>query len=152
MATLVAACSIWTGWRDRGQLTLRLHMQRFTQDPVTGELIEAALDSLEGCELRLTVVNRGRRAITPVTWYGVPHSWSTAHVLLHEFIRPQPISETQPTCMVYRDVQALVAGFRRMYVLDSCGRRWYVRRKHLRSITKQVEALRMADARLAGDP
>jgi len=143
VATLTAGWSIWSVYRDRGCLKLELELRRFVQNGGGGQ-IEKPVDQLEGIELRLRVANIGRRPLMVVSWYGVPHARSAKHILLSQFPRHAIINETEQASFACRDVEALTSGLRRMYVADSSGRRWDVRRRHLRPITKKIEALRVA--------
>jgi hypothetical protein len=140
VASLTAAWNIWSVLRDRGRLELGLQLRRYVQNAGGGQ-IQKPVDRLEGIELHLSVANTGRRPIALVAWYGVPRSRSVGDILLREGVRPQSLAETEQTSMVCRDVEALVTGLRRMYVVDSSGRRWDVRRRHLHPITMQIEAL-----------
>jgi len=149
VATLTAVWSISSVYRDRGCLKLELRLKRFAQD-ASGALIEMPVDSLEGCELHLPVVNVGRRPIAVIAWYGVPRSRSIGNILLRKVIRPQSLNETEQFSMVSRDfVEAFAAGLRRMYVVDSSGRRWYVPRNRLRAIAKSIKTLCLTDGRHA---
>jgi len=149
-ATLTAAWSIWSGLRDRGRLKLHLHLRRFVQNAGGGQ-IEKPVDRLEGIEVHLGVVNTGRRPITAVAWYGVSRSRSIGNILVRKVIRPQPLNETERLPMASRDfVEAFAAGLRRMYVVDSSGRRWYVPRNRLRAIAKSIKTLCLTDGRHAG--
>jgi len=140
-ATLTAGWSIWNGLRDRGRLKLHLHLRRFVQNAGGGQ-IEKPVDRLEGIELHLGVVNTGRRPITAVAWYAVSRSHSIGNILVREIIRPQPLNETEQFSMASRDfVGAFATGLRRMYVVDSSARRWYVPRNRLRAIGRQIKAV-----------
>ena len=146
VATLTAGWTIWVGLQDRGCLKLALQLRRYESNAI-GERIEKPPDRLDGIELHISVVNTGRRSLTVVSWYCIPHSRSAEHILLSQYPRQVLLSETEQASLVCRDVAALAGGFRRMYVVDSSNRRWYVRRRHLRTITKDIKALRSADSR-----
>jgi hypothetical protein len=137
-ATLTAGWNIYSGFRDRGRLKLGLQLRRYVQNAGGGQ-IEKLVDRLEGIELHLSAVNTGRRPLTVVGWYGVPLARKASHSLLSQFPRQQIINETEQTSFVCRDVEALATGFRRMYVADSSGRRWYVHHRDLHSIAKQIK-------------
>jgi len=150
VATLTAGWSIWSVYRDRGRLKLDLFLKRFAENSY-GEDIERPVDSLEGCELHLTVVNVGRRPIRPATGHGTPRRRlrGAADITFSEAICRKPLNETEHCSVVYRDfVVAFTSGLRRMYVIDSSGRRWYVPRRQLRAITKEIEVLRSTDVSL----
>ena len=152
-ATLAAGWNIYSGFRDRGRLKLELHLERYVLDTPYGDRVQMPVDSLEGCELHLSVVNVGRRPITPNAWRGVPRRRprGAVGITLGEAMRQRPLNETEQCSDVSRDfVEAFVVGIRRMYVVDSSGRRWYVPRRHLRTITKEIEVLRSADGSLEG--
>jgi hypothetical protein len=151
VATLTAGWNIWIGFQDRGHLKLGLQLRRYVQNAGGGQ-IEKPVDQLEGIELHLSVVNTGRRPITVIGWYGVPRSRSIGDILLRKVIRPQSLDETEQMSMVCRDVKALVTGFRRMYIVDSSGQRWHVRRRHLHPIVKQIKTLRTAESGSTGYP
>jgi len=148
VATLTALWSFWIGVRDRGHLKLKLELKRYEQTS-TGR-VGRPVDQLEGIELHLAVVNRGRRPVMVVGWYGVLRGRRAEHTLLSQYPRQELLHETDPAFFVCRDVEVLGSGFHRMCVEDSSGRRWYVPRKDLRSIVKQIRALRkVEDASLA---
>jgi len=147
-ATLTAGWNIHSGFRDRGRLKLELRVKRFERNSI-GEEIEKPVDCLEGTQLHLGVVNTGRRPITVTAWRGVPRRprSNDADIRFHEVMCRKLLNETEQCSLVSRDlVEAFTAGLRRMYVIDSSGRRWYVPRKHLRAIAEEIELLRSADS------
>jgi len=145
VAALAAGWSIWSVYRDRGCLKLELRLKRFVQD-AHGAPIEMPVDSLEGCELHLTVVNVGRRPIRPATWRGTPRRRlrGTADIMFSEAICRKPLNETEHCSDVCRDfVGAFTSGLRRMYVTDSSCRRWNIPRNRLRAIAKQIKTVQL---------
>jgi hypothetical protein len=149
VATVTAGWSIWSGSRDRGHLKLKLHMERYVQNTLSGELIQVTVDSLEGSELHLTAVNVGRRLVAIAAWRGVARG--TGDITFGEQRSPKPLDETGQCSLVSREFAgAFRSGLRRMYVTDTSGRRWYVPRDYLRAIATQIEALRTVDGRVEG--
>ena len=150
-ATLTAGWNIWSGFRDRGRLKLELRLKRFVLDTRYGDPIEMPVDSLEGCELHLTVVNTGRRPIKPDAWRGIPRRRlrGAADIIFSEAICRKPLNETEHCSDVCRDfVGAFTSGLRRMYVSDSSGRRWNVPRNRLHAIAKRINTLHSVDGRV----
>ena len=118
-----------------------------------GEEIEKPVDRLEGIQLHLGVVNTGRRPITVTAWRGVSRCLCSNGVItpFREVTCRRLLNETEPFSIVSRDfVEAFTTGLRRLYVIDSSGRRWYVLRKHLRAIAKRIKALHSVDSRDEG--
>ena len=153
VATLTAGWSIWSVYRDRGCLKLDLRLKRFVPDASYGDPIEMPVDSLEGCELHLAVVNVGRRPIRPATWRGTPRRRlrGVVDITFSEAICRKHLNETEHCTVVCRDfVGAFTSGLRRMYVTDSSGRRWNVPRNRLRAIAKRINALHSVDSRAEG--
>ena len=147
VATLTAVWGIWSGFRDRGQLRLELQMKRFDENSY-GEEIEKPVDRLEGTQLHLRVVNTGRRPIMVTAWRGVSCCLYSNGVIMpfREVTCRKLLNETEQFSIVSRDfVEAFATDLRRLYVIDSSGRRWYVLRKHLRAIRKKIEVLCSAD-------
>lgn len=147
VATLTAVWSIWSVYRDRGYLKLKLQLRRFELNEVR-EFIEKPLDSLKGIELHLTMVNDGRRPIRPDSWHGIPQQQThgAADITFSEAVCRKPLNETDCCSEVSRDfVGAFMSGLRRMYVTDSSGRHWKVPRRRLRTISKRIKALYSAD-------
>jgi len=147
VATLTAGWSIWSVYRDRGCLKLELRLKRFELNEL-GEHIEKPVDSLKGCELHLGVVNVGRRPIKPDSWHGISRQRTHGAVDItfgREMCR-RPLAETEQCAQVSRDfVEAFVSGLRRMYVVDSAGRQWYIPRNQVRATAKRIEVLHSAD-------
>jgi|AntAceMinimDraft_16_1070373.scaffolds.fasta_scaffold100896_2 hypothetical protein len=153
VATLTAGWSIWSVYRDRGRLKLELRLKRFVPDRSYGDPIEKPVDSLEGCELHLTVVNVGRRPIRPDAWRGIPRRRlrGAVDITFTQGIRQRPLNETEHCTDVCRDfVGAFTSGLSRMYVTDSSGRRWNVPRNRLRAIARRIKALHSVDSRAEG--
>jgi len=149
-ATLTAGWNIYSGFRDRGRLRLELLLKRFAQNSI-GEEIEKPVDRLEGIQLHLGVVNTGRRPITVTAWRGVSRCLRANSVVtpFREVTCRKLLNETEQFSMVSRDfVEAFTTGLRRLYVVDSSGRRWYIPRRQLRVVRKEIEVLRSSADRL----
>jgi len=147
LAALAAGWSIWAIVRDRGYLKLELWLKRVAVNS-HGEEIEKPVDRLEGIQLHLRVLNTGRRPITVTAWRGVSRYARASDVVIpfHEVMCRKLLNETEQFSVGSRDfVEAITSGLRRMYVIDSSGRRWKVPRKRLRAIEKRIKALHSAD-------
>ena len=152
VAALAAGWSIWIGFRDRSHLRVDLWMKRFAENS-SGEEIEKPVDRLEGIQLHLGVVNTGRRPISITAWRGVSRCLYSNSVIIpfREVTCRKLLNETEQFSIVSRDfVEAFTTGLRRLYVIDSSGRRWYVPRKRLRAISKRIKTLQSATGRVAG--